>query len=265
MCACLCLNPTRKTASELQVGYATMYVLVTLHKRPIMTTLNRFRIVKLADDLQKEYGLPKLICADPDGLPFWEGGAFYTWVIENACEPATACNYLNAVLPFLTFLWNGPPSLQYTAPVEQIRNRVRDYLKERLGCAVRPHRNGNYLVKISKTLTATSACLFLTALRRFYYCARLKGWYTDVNPFEWFTPLDAPGHELKLKMPPRSGLTLPDDKRGRMPGTYFCVVADDWHPHIIDDPRLRQQLLPAFTRTRDRVIARILFDSGAHQ
>jgi len=101
-----------------------------------MTTLNRFRIVKLADDLQKEYGLPKLICADPDGLPFWEGGAFYTWVIENACEPATACNYLNAVLPFLTFLWNGPPSLQYTAPVEQIRNRVRDYLKERLGCHV---------------------------------------------------------------------------------------------------------------------------------
>jgi hypothetical protein len=228
-----------------------------------MTTLNRFRIVKLPDELQKESGLPKLICADPNGLPFWEGSAFYTWITDNACEPATARNYLNAILPFLTFLWNGPPPLQFTAPVEQIRNRVRDYLKERLGCAVRPHRNGNYLVKRSKAIAVTSAGLFLTALRRFYYCARLMGWYTDADPFEWFTPLDVPGHELKLQMPPRSGLTLPDDKRGRRPGTYFCVVSEDWQPRIIDDPRLRQQLIPAFTRTRDRVIARILFDSGA--
>jgi len=64
-------------------------------------------------------------------------------------------------------------------------------------------------------------------------------------------------------MPPRSGLTLPDHKQGRLPDTYFCVVSEDWQPHIIDDPGLRQLLLPAFTYSRDRVIARILFDSGA--
>ena len=227
-----------------------------------MVTLDRFRIIRLADELQKEFGLHEVICADPDGQPFLEGQTFYGWVIDNACEPATAYNYLCAVLPFLTFLWKGPPSLRYTAPADQIRARVRDYLKEKLGCAVRPHRNGNFMVKPSGSITSTSVRLFLTALRRFYYCAILKRWYADVNPLEWTTRLSAQ-REFDPKMPPRSGLTLPDDKQGRVPDTYFCLVSHDWQPHIIDDPHLRQLVLPAFARTRDLIITRILFDSGA--
>jgi integrase len=229
-----------------------------------MDRLDRFRIVKLSTELQKEFDLPRLFCADPEGLPFREGEAFYQWVIdENACEPTTAHNYLSAVLPFLTFLWDGSPSLRFTAPADQIRNRVRDYLKEKLGCIVRPHHNGNYVVRRSKTITATSARLFLAALKRFYLCAILKGWYADSNPLVWTTRLIVPEPGFKPKIPPRSGLTLPDDKKGRVPDTYFCIVSDDWQPRIIDDPRLRQLLLPAFTQTRDRIVARILFDSGA--
>lgn len=228
-----------------------------------MDTLDRFRIVKLSTELQKEFDLPGLICADPNGLPFREGAAFYQWVIdENACEPATAYNYLSAVLPFFTFLWDSSPPLHYHAPAEQIRTRVRDYLKDKLGCMVRPHRNGNFTVKRSKTITATSARLFLTALKRFYQFAILTGWYADSNPMVWTTRLTMPELGFKPKMPPKSGLTLPD-KKGRVPDTYFCIVSEDWQPHIIDDPRLRQLLLPAFARTRDRIIARILFDSGA--
>ncbi len=229
-----------------------------------MVTLVRFRIVKLPPELQKEFDLPEVICADPDGFPFIEGQTFYYWLIDdNACEPTTAYNYLSAVLPFLTLLWEGTPSLRYTAPAEQIRNRVREYLKDRLGCVVRPHRGGNFTVKLSKTITATSARLFLTALRRFYFCARLKGWYREnVNPLEWSTPL-ALERKFNPHMPPKSGLTLPENKKGRIPETYFCVIAEEWRPHIIDDPTLRQRLLPAFSRMRDQVIARILFDSGA--
>ena len=228
-----------------------------------MATLSRFRIVRLSNEVQKEFNLREFICADPEGMPFPEGQTFYHWIIEdNACEPTTAFNYLSAILPFLTFLWESSPSLRYTAPAERIRNQVRAYLKEKLGCAVRPHRNGNFIVKISKTITATSARLFLTSLRRFYFCAKLKGWYTDTDPFEWSNGLTRE-REFKPHMPPSSGLTLPENKRGRMPDTYFCVVAEDWHPRIIDDPHLRQRLLPAFTCLRDRVIAHILFDSGA--
>ena len=229
-----------------------------------MDILDRFRIVKLSTELQKEFDLPRLICADPEGLPFCEGNAFYQWVVdENACEPATAYNYLSAVLPFFTFLWEGSPPLHYHAPAEQIRHRLRDYLKAKLGCTVRPHRNGNFTVHRSQTITATSARLFLTALKRFYQFAILNGWYADSNPMMWTTRLTVLEPGFKPKMPPKSGLTRPDDKKGRMPDTYFCIVSENWQPRIIDDPRLRQLLLPAFAQARDRVIARILFDSGA--
>ena len=228
-----------------------------------MDTLDRFRIVKLSTERQKEFALPRLICADPQGLPFREGNAFYQWVVdENACEPATAYNYLSAVLPFFTFLWESSPPLHYHAPAEQIRTRVQEYLKDKLGCTVRPHRNGNFTVQKSKPITATSARLFLTALKRFYQFAILNGWYADSNPMVWTTRLMVSEPGFKPKMPPASGLTLPE-KKGRMPDTYFCIVAADWQPCIIDDPHLRQLFLPAFTQIRDRIIARILFDSGA--
>ncbi len=228
-----------------------------------MNTLNRFRIVKLTTEVQKEFDAPELVCADPDSMPFLEGETFYYWLTEyNGCESTTAYSYLSIILPFLTYLWECSPSLRYTVPAEHIRNRVREYLKEKLGCVVRPHRGGNLIVKQPKTITARSARLFLTALRRFYFYAKLKGWYTDINPMEWSSRL-MQGHEFKPQMPPRSGLTLPADKKGRVPDTYFCIVADDWQPHIIDDPALRQRLLPFFFQKRDYVIARILFDSGA--
>ena len=181
-----------------------------------MDTLDRFRIVKLSTALQEEFDLPELVCADPEGLPFPEGNAFYRWVIdENACEPTTASNYLSAGLPFFTFLWAGSPSLCYHAPAEQIRHRVREYLKEKLGCVVRSHARGNLIVKRSKLISAISARLFLTALRRFYFCAKLKGWYTDVNPLEWATRLTMPEPSFRPRMPPQSGLTLPKEQTGR--------------------------------------------------
>ncbi|MCL5952170.1 MAG: site-specific integrase [Chloroflexi bacterium] len=229
-----------------------------------MQSLCRFRIVKLSDKVQKEFALPALICADPESLPFPEGQAFYRWVIDdNGCEPITARNYLNAVLPFLTFLWFGSPSLRYTSPAEQVRHRIRDYLKEKLGCAVRPHRNGNFQVRVSQTVTGPSVRLFLTALKRFYACAILKGWYREANPLAWTDQLLTAVRPFVPQMPPASGMTLPEDRKGRVPETYFCVVSGEWQPRILDDPNLPKRLLVAFAHPRDRLIARILFESGA--
>jgi hypothetical protein len=229
-----------------------------------MVRLDRFRIVKLSEELRQEYDLPEAICADPESMPFLEGDAFYQWLVEeNACEPITAYNYLSLILPFLSFLWDSSPSLRYTAPTEQIRTQVKRYLKEKLGCTVRPHSGGNLVVKPSGVVSIHSARLFLTAIKRFYMCAILKGWYTDPSPLVWTSRLVAGEREFKPHMPPRSGMVLPDERRGRIPDTYFCAVAGEWQPRILDDPNLPQLLLAAFTNSRDRLITRILFESGA--
>lgn len=223
-----------------------------------------FRSVRLPDDLRQEFGLPRIICANPDGLPFPEGQAFRAWLIdENACQPSTADKYLKVLLPFLTYLWFRVPHLLYTASADQIRHHVRGYLRDKLGCGVRPHRNGNFIVTVSQSVTQASVRLYLVALRRFYDCAILNGWYPDVNPLLWQKRLGASELEFTPHMPPQSGMSLPERKRGRMPETYFCLVTGDWKPQIIDDPLLPKRLLVGFTYHRDQLIARILFQSGA--
>lgn len=221
-------------------------------------------MINLSPELQQEFGLPALLCADPEGLPFPEGQAFYTWLIhENACQPETAKTYLRAVLPFFTFLWFGSPSLRYIAPADHIRNQVRAYLHQKLGCAVRPHPQGNFLVLSSPTVTAQSVRAYLVALRRFYQCAIMKGWYGEGNPLVWAEGVARTAGAFTPGPPPASGLSLPEPKPGRMPQTYFCFRAGEWQPQIIDDPHFATRLLAGFVQPRDRLIARLLLESGA--
>lgn len=223
-----------------------------------------FRMVRLTDELQQEFGLPPIICADPEGLPFPQGQAFRAWLIdENACQRVTADKYLAILLPFLTHLWFHSPRVCFTAPADSIRTQIRDYLRDKLGCGVRPHPNGNFVVTVSKIVTQSSVRFYLIALRRFYDCALLKGWYTDVHPLLWAGPLGVADREFALHMPPQSGLSVPDRKRGRMPDTYFCLLTGEWRPQIIDDPLLPKRVIAGFTYRRDQLIARILFQSGA--
>lgn len=228
------------------------------------SSLHAFRIVRLSDELQQGFALPHLICADPEGLPFPEGQAFRTWLIEeNACQSATADKYLTVLLPFLTFLWSRSPRMHFTASPDQIRPQVRDYLRDKLGCGVRPHPKGNFIVTVPKIVTQASVRFYLIALRRFYDCAILKGWYTDVNPLLWQKRLVASESEFTPHMPPQSGMSLPERKHRRIPDTYFCLVSGDWRPQIIEDPLLPGRLLAGFAYRRDQLITRILFQSGA--
>ena len=148
--------------------------------------LHRFRSVTLTHELQSEFDLPGVICANPDGLPFVEGQVFYHWLIDrNGCQEGTAKHYLKAALAFLTFLWSSTPALVYTAPAEQIRNGIQRYLKDKLGCVLRPHPEGNLQVIAAQAITRHSVRLYLVALKHFYECAVLQGWYADGNPLVW--------------------------------------------------------------------------------
>lgn len=226
--------------------------------------LRRFRIVKLPNAMQQEFDLPVIICADPDGLPFLEGQSFYVWLIDkNGCQPITAHTYLKAVLQFLTFLWFRSPPQHYTAPVPHIRDSLETYLKEKLGCSVRPHTHGNLLVTGTRTVTRYTIRLYLAALRRFYDHVIEAGWYPETHPLNWEQGIARSERSFQPKMPPQSGMTLPDPPSGRMPATYFCVTAEQWRPKIIDDPSLPQQVITGLAYQRDHLITRILFESGA--
>ena len=94
-----------------------------------MTALNSYRIVRIPHNLQDDSHSP-ILCACPDGAPFPEGPAFYAWVTgENACVAGTGWNYLTQVNKVLTYFWHASPRLLYSAPAQEIRDRVRDYLK----------------------------------------------------------------------------------------------------------------------------------------
>jgi len=227
-------------------------------------SLRRFRMVRLSPDIQQRFVLPKIICADPEGIPFVEGQDFYAWLIDkNGCQAVTATTYLKATLQFLTFLWFRSPSLRYTASVSQLRESVEAYLREKLGCVMRPHCEGNLLITHSKRVTRQTTRLHLIALRRFYDYLIWESRYKGPNPLRWekWPALGDPS--WAPAMPLQSERTSTDEPVGRVPVTYFCVVGDEWKPKIIDDPDLPRQLVGALLHQRDRIIARMLFESGA--
>jgi len=221
-------------------------------------------MVKVSPDLQQTSLLPDFVCADPDGLPFVEGQVFYSWLIDKyGCQPVTAITYLKSVLQFLTFLWFRAPPLRYTASVVDLRDSIDAYLREKLACVIRPHREGNLLIIRSKTVTQQTTRLYLTALKRFYDYLIWANKYPGPNPLSWEKWLAL---QDQLLTPPGSSScesNSPDQPIGRLPSTYFCVVADEWQPKIIDDPGLPKQLVTEMTHLRDQIIVRMLFESGA--
>jgi integrase len=220
-------------------------------------TLQRYRLVKYEDE---RVGF---ICADPHGLPFLEGHQFFTWLTEiNGVTPATAWRYLKLLLAYLTALWQAA-SITYTAPVSTIRAQTVFFLRNKLGCAVWKHKNGNYQVKRPRLVTPSTARQYLVVARRFYDFVIERGRYTDPNPFAWPEGRQLHPAQFSPTMPPISGLSLPDEKQGRMPDTYFCLVGGEWRPHVIDDPNLPRHFVSQFKSRRDQLVVRILFESGA--
>lgn len=227
-------------------------------------TLQRFRMIKVLPDGQPPLTLPEIICAGPDGMPFMEGQAFYIWLIDkHGCQSDTATTYLKSVLQFLTFLWLRDPPLRYTAGVTELRAGIEAYLREKLACIIRPHREGNLLIIRSKTVTPQTARLHLTALRHFYDYLIGAGKYPGANPLTWEKWQALRDHASATSGSSLSESSFPNRPTGRLPSTYFCVMADEWRPKIIDDPDLPQQLVTAMTHQRDQIIVRMLFESGA--
>jgi integrase len=234
-------------------------VTTSVKKSLVEPTLHRYRMVRYErGDSQTGF-----ICADPQGLPFLEGHQFFTWLVDvKGVTPDTAWRYLKLLLAYLTGLWQAA-SISYAAPVSTIREQTIFFLRNRLGCTVWKHKNGNYQVKRPRLVTPSTARQYLVVARHFYDFAIETGLYADPNPFAWSDGRKLRQLQFVPTIPPRSGLSLPDEKQGRMPDTYFCLVGDEWKPRIIDDPNLPRHFVPQFEYRRDQLVVRILFESGA--
>lgn len=187
----------------------------------------------------------------------------------------TARTYLNAVLPFFTFLdaneWQLRASKQWNSDPAVVRQAVDDYLVGQLRCKVRAHREGFQLVMITAG-TRSTVRVFLSGLKMFYQVVKEAGYYAHGNPL--VDTVAATTAELlrrlevdteTLRMPMESGVTAPRRKQ-RLSDSFFKLQGEEWIPQVVDDPMLPTRLLGAGRQVgwslRDEIVTRMLFETG---
>jgi integrase len=186
----------------------------------------------------------------------------------------TARLYLNVLIPFFDWLEadqsNGRAHRSWNDPPEAVRQRVGDYLVERLKCKTRDHHAGFQLVSLTDG-TRTSIRVFLSALKLFYRIMRTQERYKHANPLvDGPSPMLAEvecrtaGNDFLPRLPETSGVVPP--RRRRLSDSYFKLVGESWTPQIIDDPEFPARILRGGSsvgwRLQEQCITRILFESG---
>lgn len=228
-----------------------------------------FRIVQRPPGVESFYSL---LVVDQEGLPHLILTAFYA-ELEQAITLGAARTYLNALLPYFSWLSSNPRRRErgdrWDGPPEMVQVSVRDYLRQQLGCQVGP-RETYEVVKLTAQSPQTVR-IFLAALKRFYSYAIKSGGYPAPHPLkERMSDLIHQAQEtattaVSHPMPSFSGIHSPP--RRYLSENYFRLVQEQWIPTTIDDPDLHRRLLAgaslANLSLRDRVIVRIAYESGA--
>ena len=186
----------------------------------------------------------------------------------------TARLYLNALIPFFDWIEidqsNGRDHRSWNDPPEAIRQRVGDYLVERLKCKTKEHHAGFQTVSLTDG-TRTTIRVFLSALKLFYRIMRTQDRYKHANPLvDRLSPILAEvecrtaGNGLPPRIPETSGVVPP--RKRRLSDSYFKLVGESWTPQIIDDPEFPARILRGGCdvgwRLQEQCITRILFESG---
>lgn len=231
-----------------------------------------FRLVERPEGVASRY---RYLVVDLTGLPHKALTRFFDRAQQELTEGA-ARTYLNAILPFFEYLetdpWRRRRGDRWDVSPVEVRESVRDYLMQWLGCKVRPQ--GSFQ---SVRLTAASPStvrVFLSGLKCFYRHAIELGLYEHESPLldrvafmQQQVSREAEREQRgRPVMPQLSGVEEPASRR-RPSDNYFRVVDDDWVPVPIDDPKLPLRVLEgvrlASLGLRDLVVVRMIFESGA--
>jgi integrase len=236
-----------------------------------MTQQKGFHIVRRPEGIVSQF---ERVVVDGQGHPHLALTRLYQQFRQELSD-GTAHTYLQALLPYFSFLetdhWRRLRQDRWDSPPESVRESVRDYLLTRLHCKVR--RYGMYeMVRLSAQSPSTVR-VFLSALKRFYFCAKFSGLYGHAHPLtnpvvhllEEVDQEEAIPRQSRPKMPPESGIEEPEQKRTS--DNYFRLVDDKWVPEPIDDFALHLRLIGGFEQAkvsrRDQVVIRMAYEAGA--
>lgn len=214
------------------------------------------------------------VVVDSSGLPHLPLTEFGRVLREEHTE-GTARTYLNAMLPYFTYLDTDAERLRcgdrWDSPFVAVRRSVREYLTRSLGCGVA--LRGDHVLVTRKARSASTVMLFLAALRRFYAFAIDEGWYAHADPMQRdladvFRILDRAARQAlgrRRRLPQQSGVDEPHPPA--QPDTYFVLTRQQWQPRLIRDPDLPRLLRAAARKAhwclRDIVILRLAYETGA--
>jgi len=237
----------------------------------VMTQQKSFHIVWRPQGIVSQF---ERVVVDGQGYPHLALTQLYQQLRQELSD-GTAQTYLQALLPSFSFLetdhWRATRQDRWDSSPESVRESVRDYLLQRLHCKVR--RYGMYeMVKLSAQSPSTVR-VFLSAWKRFYFCARSSGWYGHRHPLanpvvhvlEEVDQEEAVSRRSRPKMPPESGIEEPEHRRTS--DNSFRLVDDKWVPEPIDDPALHLRLVKGVEQAkvsrRDQIVIRLAYESGA--
>jgi len=198
--------------------------------------------------------------------------------------PKTVPIYLYSLCPYFTWLdtdiWQVRMGQTWNAPPELVRRSIDDYLVQKLQCQLLPQHQGWKYVALTAG-TKSTLRIFLAALKLYYQIMRERELYSFANPLvdsmsatiaAAVAQVEREEEEQKPpRMPDQSGVEAPRKKpTHRLTDSYYKLEHDEWHPQIIDDPKLPGDILAGgrtlplkHTRQRDEVVTWLLFETGA--
>src|SRR6266700_1352349 len=147
---------------------------------PMMTQTKGFHVVRKPEGVVSQF---EQVVVDGKGYPHLALTRCYQQFRQELSDGA-AHTYLMALLPYFSFLetdhWRRQRQDRWDSSPESVRESVRDYLLQKLHCKVR--RCGMYeMVRLSAQSPSTVR-VFLSALKRFYSCAKFSGLYEHAHP-----------------------------------------------------------------------------------
>lgn len=237
----------------------------------MMIRTKGFHIVRRPEGIVSQF---EYVVVDGKGHPHLALTRCYHQFRQELSD-GTAHTYLSALLPYFSFLntdhWRLQRQDRWDSPPESIQEAVRDYLLQKLHCKVR--RYGMYEIVALSAQSPSTVRVFLSALKRFYFCAKFSGLYGYAHPLtnpvvhllEAADQEEVVPRQSRPKMPPESGIEEP--QRKRTSDNYFRLVDKEWIPEPIDDPTLHLRLMNGFKQAkisrRDQIVIRMAYESGA--